>query len=236
MEFLKKYWKWIALGAVLIAISSAAAFLPVKDWVKAFSDWVQTLGALGVVLFIAVYALATVLFLPGWIFTVAAGLIYGVVGGTAVALTGAIIGAMLAFLCGRYLVRSRVESATKGNKKFAAIDQAIGDQGWKIVGLLRLSPLIPFNLSNYFYGVTSVRFLPYVLASAVGMLPGTLLYAYLGGAGKAGLGGGGGEQSPLKYVLLGVGLVATIIVTIIVSRVAKKALAKTGAAKNGENE
>ena len=98
MSWLAKYWKWIALAVVLVALSTAAAFLPVKDWVKAFSDWVQTLGALGVVLFIAVYALATVLFLPGWIFTVAAGLIYGVIGGTAVALTGAIIGSTLAFL------------------------------------------------------------------------------------------------------------------------------------------
>ncbi len=230
MNWLKKYWKWIALVAVLIALSTATAFLPVKEWVKAFSDWVQTLGALGVLLFIGVYALATVLFLPGWIFTVAAGLIYGVIGGTAVALAGAIIGSTLAFLCGRYLVRKRVEAATKGNKKFAAIDKAIGDQGWKIVGLLRLSPLIPFNLSNYFYGVTSVGFVPYVVASAVGMIPGTLLYAYLGGAGKAGLDGGGG-QSSLKYVFLGVGLLATIVVTIIVSRAAKKALAKTGAAK-----
>jgi len=230
MNWLKKYWKWIALGVVLIALSTATAFLPVKEWVKAFSDWVQTLGALGILLFIGVYALATVLFLPGWIFTVAAGLIYGVIGGTAVALAGAIIGSTLAFLCGRYLVRKRVEAATKGNKKFAAIDKAIGDQGWKIVGLLRLSPLIPFNLSNYFYGVTSVGFVPYVVASAVGMIPGTLLYAYLGGAGKAGLDGGGG-QSSLKYVFLGVGLLATIVVTIIVSRAAKKALAKTGAAK-----
>lgn len=230
MTWLSKYWKWIALVVVLIAISTAVAFLPVKEWVKAFSEWVQTLGALGVVLFIAVYALATVLFLPGWIFTVAAGLIYGVIGGTAVALAGAIIGATLAFLCGRYLVRERVESATEGNKKFAAIDQAIGKQGWKIVGLLRLSPLIPFNLSNYFYGVTAVGFWPYLLASAIGMLPGTLLYAYLGGAGKAGLGGEGGG-SPLKYVLLGVGLLATVLVTIIISRAAKKALAKTGATK-----
>ncbi len=230
MKFLKKYWKWIALGVALMALSSATAFLPVKDWVKAFSDWVQTLGALGVVLFILAYALATVFFLPGWIFTVAAGLVYGVIGGTAVALAGAIIGSTLAFLCGRYLVRERVRAATKGNKKFAAIDQAIGKQGWKIVGLLRLSPLIPFNLSNYFYGVTAVSLWQYVLASAIGMLPGTLLYAYLGGAGKAGLSGGGGG-SPLKYVFLGIGLVATIAVTIFVSRVAKNALAKTGATK-----
>ncbi len=132
-------------------------------------------------------------------------------------------------MCGRYLVRERVRAATKGNKKFAAIDQAIGQQGWKIVGLLRLSPLIPFNLSNYFYGVTAVGFWEYVAASAVGMLPGTLLYAYLGGAGKAGL--SGGQGSPLKYVFLGLGLAATIAVTIIVSRSAKKELAKTGAAK-----
>ncbi len=230
MNWLKKYWKWIALVVLLIAISTAAAFLPVKDWVKAFSDWVQTLGALGVVLFILAYALATVLFLPGWIFTVAAGLVYGVIGGTAVALVGAIIGSTLAFLCGRYLVRERLRTATKGNKKFAAIDEAIGKQGWKIVGLLRLSPLIPFNLSNYFYGVTAVAFWQYVIASAIGMLPGTLLYAYLGGAGKAGLSGGGGG-SPLKYVFLGVGLVATIAVTIIISRAAKNALARTGATK-----
>lgn len=230
MNWIKKYWKWLALVAVLIALSGAVAFLPIKDWVKAFSDWVRTLGALGVVVFIGAYALATVLFLPGWIFTVAAGLVYGVAGGTAVALTGAIIGSTLAFLCGRYLVRKRVEAATKGNKKFAAIDKAVGEQGWKIVGLLRLSPIVPFNLSNYFYGVTAVGFVPYVLASAVGMLPGTLLYAYLGGAGKAGLGGEGG-QSPLKWVFLGIGLVATVVVTIIVSRTAKKALEKAGTAK-----
>lgn len=229
MNWIKKYWKWLALALVLIALSTAAAFLPVKDWVKTFSDWVRTMGALGVVIFIAAYALATVLFLPGWIFTVAAGLVFGVLGGTAVALTGAIIGSTLAFLCGRYLVRQRVESATKGNKKFEAIDQAIGEEGWKIVGLLRLSPIVPFNLSNYFYGVTAVGFWPYLLASAVGMMPGTLLYAYLGGAGKAGL-DGGGEQSPLKWVLLGVGLLATVVVTVFVSRTAKKALKKSGAA------
>jgi len=230
MSWIKKYWKWIAFALVLIALSAATAVLPVKDWVKAFSDWVATLGALGVVLFIGVYSLATVFFLPGWIFTVAAGLVFGVAGGTAVALSGAIIGSALAFLCGRYLVRKRVEAATKGSRKFTAIDKAIGEQGWKIVGLLRLSPIIPFNLSNYFYGVTAVRFWPYVFASAVGMLPGTLLYAYLGAAGKAGLGGEGG-QSPLKWVFLTIGLTATIVVTIIISRTAKKALEKTGAAE-----
>lgn len=230
MNWLAKYWKWIALALLLIALSTAAAFLPVKDWVQAFSEWVRELGAVGVIAFIAVYALATVFFLPGWIFTVAAGLIYGVAGGTAVALTGAIIGSALAFLCGRYLVRRKVELATKGNRKFKAIDHAIGKEGWKIIGLLRLSPLIPFNLSNYFYGVTAVAFWPYLLASAVGMLPGTLLYAYLGSAGQASL-SGAQEQSLLKYLFLAIGLVATIVVVFLVSRMAKNALRKAGAAK-----
>lgn len=228
----RRYWKWGLVLLGLIALSSSASFLPLKDWIKTFTQWVQGLGPLGVVVFIAAYAVATVLFVPGLLFTIAAGLIYGVVGGTAVALTGAIIGASLAFLCGRYLVRGRVERSTKHNKKFKAIDEAIEKQGWKIIGLLRLSPLIPFNLSNYFYGITAIKFWPFFLASLIGMIPGTLLYAYLGAAGKAGLGGdqqGGGGA--LKWIFFGVGFIATIAVTIIVSRAAKKALSKTGAAK-----
>ncbi len=233
--FVGRYWKWGVLLLGLIALSSAASFLPLQDWIKTFTEWVQGLGPLGVVVFIAAYAVATVLFLPGSLFTIAAGLIYGVLAGTAVALTGAIIGASLAFLCGRYLVRARVESGTKGNEKFKAIDGAIEKQGWKIIGLLRLSPLIPFNLSNYFYGITAVKFWPYFLASLFGMIPGTLLYAYLGAAGKAGLGGEDGGGGSLKWIFFGVGLLATIAVTIIVSRAAKQALKKTGAAK-GESK
>ncbi|MEP6822543.1 MAG: TVP38/TMEM64 family protein [Chthoniobacterales bacterium] len=229
--FFQRYWKWGLLLLALIVLSSAASFLPLKDWIKSFTDWVQGLGALGVVIFIVAYAIATVLFLPGALFTLAAGLVYGVLGGAAVALTGATIGASLAFLCGRYLVRKRVEEGTKDNEKFQAIDGAIEKQGWKIIGLLRLSPLIPFNLSNYFYGVTAIKFWPYFLATFFGMMPGTLLYAYLGAAGKAGIGGAAsGGNSTLKWVFFGVGLLATVVVTVIVSRTAKKALKDKGAA------
>ena len=191
----------------------------------------QALGALGVAVFIGAYAIATVLFLPGALFTIAAGLVYGVLGGAAVALTGATLGASLAFLCGRYLVRKRVEEGTKDNERFQAIDGAIEKQGWKIIGLLRLSPLIPFNLSNYFYGVTAIKFWPYFLATFFGMMPGTLLYAYLGAAGKAGLGGGeDGGGGALKWVFFGVGLLVTVAVTVIVSRAARRALKEKGAA------
>ncbi len=231
MKWLAKYWKWIALGLGLVLLSIAISFLPVGEWVKAFTGWIRHLGLAGAFIFIGVYALAAVLFLPGAIFTIAAGLVYGIAGGTAVALTGATLGAGLAFLVARYLARSRIEKFAKKNQRFGAIDEAVGKQGWKIVGLLRLSPLIPFNVSNYFYGVTSIGFWPYLLASAVGMLPGTLLYAYLGAIGQAGLSGGKKGHSPLEWTFLGLGLLATIAVTIYVSRLAKGALKKSGATK-----
>jgi len=211
-------------------LSVLSVVLPVKDWIREFINWVQQLGAVGVVVFIIAYAIATVLFLPGWIFTVSAGLIYGVFGGTLVALTGAVIGASLAFLVARYLLRRNIEETTRKNPRFGAIDRAIGKNGWKIVGLLRLSPLIPFNLSNYFYGITAISFRAYVLVSAIGMIPGTLLYAYLGAIGQAGVSGGASTHSKWKYVLLAVGLVATVAVTILVSRIARNALKKSGAA------
>ncbi|MEP6586266.1 MAG: VTT domain-containing protein, partial [Candidatus Udaeobacter sp.] len=135
---MKKYLKWIVVAAVVITLSILTAVLPVKEWIREFIAWVQQLGPVGVVVFIIAYAIATVLFLPGWIFTVSAGLIYGIVGGTLVALSGAIIGATLAFLVARYLLRRNIEEMTKKNPRFAAIDEAIGKNGWKIVGLLRL--------------------------------------------------------------------------------------------------
>jgi len=229
MNWLKHYWKSIALGVGLILLSTAVSFLPIAQWVKAFTDWIRHLGHAGAFIFIGVYALAAVLFLPGAILTIAAGLVYGIVGGTAVALAGATLGAGLAFLVGRYLVRGRIEEFARKNRRFGAIDNAIGQEGWKIVGLLRLSPLIPFNVSNYFYGVTSIGFWPYLLASCVGMLPGTVLYVYLGAIGQAGLEGGKKGYSPLQWTFLGIGLLATIAVTVFVSRVAKKALRKSGA-------
>lgn len=236
-KWLGTYWKWIAILIAVIALSAAAKhFLPLDQWVKALSAWVEKLGPFGIVVFALIYAAATVLFIPGSILTLAAGLIFGIALGTLAAWSGAVLGSALAFLVGRYLARSKIEAKTKGSKKFEAIDEAIGKQGWKIIGLLRLSPLIPFNLSNYFYGITKVGFWPYVLASAGGMLPGTLLYVYLGAAGKAGLGGGGKQHSPLEYAFFGVGLLATIGVTIWVSRIAKNALKKAGAAKGGEKK
>jgi uncharacterized membrane protein YdjX (TVP38/TMEM64 family) len=218
-----KYNKPIVLALTLIALSTATAVLPVRDWIRALTNWIAQLGPAGVAVFIGAYAIATVLLFPGWILTVAAGLLFGLVGGTAAALCGATLGAALAFLVARYLVRDSVRNFAKSNPRFYAIDRAIGENGWKIVGLLRLNPLIPFNISNYFYGITAIPFWQYLLVSAIGMLPGALLYAYLGAVGKATL---GAESPPSTghYLLLGIGLAATVAGTIIISRLARNAL------------
>ena len=230
MSRLKNARRWIGIVLGLFAISVAGSLIPLGDWVRDFTDWIRQFGFTGAVIFIAVYAMAAVLFLPGSVFTIAAGLVYGMVAGTAVALTGATIGASLAFLAGRHLFRARIEKYASGNERLAAIDQAIGLQGWKIVGLLRLSPLIPYNASNYFYGITSIGFWPYLLASLFGMLPGAFLYAYLGAIGRAGLSGGRPEGA-LEWTFLGVGFLATIGGITFVSYIAKKALKKKGSSR-----
>ncbi len=223
-SFWASYGKWVLLVLALIAVGAAWHFLPVKDWIKAFNGWVEQRGVWGYIVFVLAYAVATVLFFPGSVMTIGAGLAFGLWRGFAVVSAGATLGAALAFLVARYFVRSRVEKAAKDNPKFAAMDEAIGQQGWKMVALLRLSPLLPFNLSNYLYGVTKIGFWPYLAASWVGMLPGTFLYVYLGAAGKEASSGSG--AGPWKWVLFGAGLVATIVVTIWISRVAKNAVPK----------
>jgi uncharacterized membrane protein YdjX (TVP38/TMEM64 family) len=150
-----------------------------------------------------------------------------VLNGAITVLIGATLGATCAFLTGRYLARNWVARRIAGNEKFKAVDEAVGREGWKIVLLTRLSPIFPFNLLNYAYGVTQVRLRHYILASAVGMIPGTAMYVYLGSlAGDlASLGAGGQTRTTAEWVLYGVGLLATVAVTVFVTRVARKALA-----------
>jgi uncharacterized membrane protein YdjX (TVP38/TMEM64 family) len=139
-------------------------------------------------------------------------------------LVSATVAAALAFLSARHLARQRVERWARRSPRFEAIDAAIREQGWKVVALLRLSPLVPFSLSNYLYGLTAVRFWPYVAASAAGMIPGTLLYVGIGAAGRAAAAGHG--RSPLEWALLGLGLAATVAATVLIGRAARRELGK----------
>jgi uncharacterized membrane protein YdjX (TVP38/TMEM64 family) len=208
----------------------AARVLPVAEWLAEFNGWIAHLGIWGIILFIAGYILATVLFFPASVLTVGAGFVFGVCLGTVTVSIASTTGAALAFLIARYIARDQIEQKLSGNQRFKQVDRAIGEQGPKLVFLLRLSPLIPFNLSNYFYGLTAVEFWPYVLASWIGMLPGTLLYVYLGAAGKAGLSHVAGQssgRSPWEYLLFGIGLIATVIATVWLTRIARRELGKT---------
>jgi uncharacterized membrane protein YdjX (TVP38/TMEM64 family) len=221
--------KSIGLGVLIIALFIALRVLPVAQWLTEFNRWIAHLGIWGTLLFIVVYILATVLFFPASVLTIGAGFVFGVFLGTVIVSIAATTGAALAFLIARYFARDKMEQKVGSDQRFRQIDRAIGEQGPKLVFLLRLSPLIPFNLSNYFYGLTAVKFRPYVLASWIGMLPGTLLYVYLGAAGKAGLNAAAGQsssRSPWEYVLFGVGLIATVVVTVWVTRIARKELTK----------
>ena len=155
-------------------------FLDVQELFQVALAWISDLGPWGPVFFIVFYILATVLFLPGLIPTMAAGVLFGVIRGTLLVSISSISGATLAFLIGRYLAREWVAAMIRGNQKFEAIDAAVAEEGWKIVGLTRLSPVFPFNLLNYAFGLTQVSLKDYFLASWIGMLPGTVMYVYIG--------------------------------------------------------
>lgn len=198
------------------------------DQVPRFAAWVHELGVWGPVVFVVGYAVAVVAFVPASLLTLAAGAIFGLAAGTAYVFVAAIVGSCLAFLVARYGARSQVEKRLAGNTRFAAIDRAVGEQGRRIVFLLRLSPAFPFNLLNYALGLTSVRFVDYAVAG-LGMLPGTLLYVYSGkvaGDVAALAGGAGPEDGGASTALWIVGLAATAIVTVLVTRIAQRALAE----------
>jgi len=210
----------VGLVALLLLGRYAGAYLP------AFAAWVDGLGVWGPIVFMLGYAAAVVGFAPGSILTLAAGAVFGLLEGTVYVFVAATVGASLAFLVSRHVARSAIERRLAGNDRFAAIDRAVGAEGRKIVFLLRLSPVFPFNLLNYALGLTRVRFADYVVAS-FGMLPGTLLYVYYGklaGDVAALAGGAAIEKDAGYYAVLLLGLVATVVVTTLVTRIARRAL------------
>ncbi|MEW6157586.1 MAG: TVP38/TMEM64 family protein [Verrucomicrobiota bacterium] len=212
----------IALAGLVLAVK----FLNVQEWLKSFLAWVQSLGLWGPILFIGAYILACVCFVPGFILTLGAGLVFGVALGSIYVSIGATLGATAAFLVGRYFARDWVANKIGDNDRFRAIDEAIAREGWKIVGLLRLSPIIPFNLLNYALGVTRVSLRDYFLATWIGMIPATIVYVYFGSlAGSlSNLGRTSGGLSRAKIGLSIVGLLMAVAVTVYITRIARKAL------------
>jgi uncharacterized membrane protein YdjX (TVP38/TMEM64 family) len=206
----------LALAIVMLII--AWYFLPVGQWLTDFNEWVKDQGVWGAAWFGVVYVVCTVLFVPGSILTLGAGAIYGPVWGTILISLASTTGAACAFLLGRYVARDQVQTWIQSKPRFAALDGAIARKGGWIVFLLRLSPVFPFNLLNYALGLTGVRFWPYLLASWIGMLPGTIAYVLVGYAGQQAL---AGEQKLWYWIIAAI---ATLLATVLITRVATRAI------------
>jgi uncharacterized membrane protein YdjX (TVP38/TMEM64 family) len=215
--------RWISSLMILAALLTIVRVLPIDQAMAAVKGWTAGLGIWGPVVLALLYIVATVLLVPGTILTLAAGGMFGLVVGTITVSIGSTLGASLAFLIARYVARDKVAARASHNRRFGAIDRAIGEGGWKIVALLRLSPAIPFNLQNYLYGLTPIRFWPYVLTSWLAMLPGTFLYVYLGHIAGAAV-GADRPRTAAEWAMLAVGLLATIVVTVYVTRLARRKL------------
>ena len=223
----------VLLGVILVAAPAQAqeaakssGFNP-QELLRNALQWVDDLGAIAPIAFMLIYIVATVAFLPGSVLTLGAGVLFGVIKGSIFVFFGATIGATLAFLVGRYIARGWISKKIEGNQKFSAIDKAVGKEGLKIVFLTRLSPIFPFNLLNYGLGVTGVSLKDYILAS-VGMIPGTIMYVYIGSlAGSIATIGGDTQPdaNPIaQWAIRIVGFVATVAVTLYVTKIARKAL------------
>jgi uncharacterized membrane protein YdjX (TVP38/TMEM64 family) len=218
--------KLVLWGLLVVGLLVLAKALNAQALLRSALDWIQALGPWGPVMFVLLYILATVLFLPGSILTLGAGVVFGVLKGAILVSISATLGATAAFFVGRYLARGWVSKQIEGNATFKAIDEAVAHEGWKIVGLTRLSPVFPFNLLNYAFGVTRVSPRDYILASWIGMMPGTLMYVYIGSlAGSlATLGAEQRVRTQTEWALYVVGLLATVAVTLYVTRIARAAL------------
>ncbi|NEO97252.1 MAG: TVP38/TMEM64 family protein [Symploca sp. SIO2E9] len=219
----------ISDAPVLAQESAQAQGFNPQEWLRNALEWIEGLGPVGAIAFMLLYIVATVAFLPGSILTLGSGVVFGVVLGSLYVFVGATVGATAAFLVGRYLARGWVSKQIAGNEKFRAIDEAVGKEGFKIVLLTRLSPVFPFNLLNYAYGVTKVALKDYFFAS-VGMIPGTVMYVYLGSLAGNLATIGSGEQptnAAVQWAIRIIGFIATVAVTLYVTKVAKKALDET---------
>lgn len=218
-------WIKLAVAGALVALVVVAG-REVAGLVPRFAEWVAGLGPWGPVAFMAGYAVAAVLLVPGSWLTLAAGALFGIPWGAAFVMGGATLGAALAFLTGRYLARGVVERRLARDARFAAVDRAVGEDGFRVVFLLRLTPVVPFNVLNYALGLTQVRFADY-LAASIGMLPAVLLYVYSGkvaGDLAAVASGASVPRGAAYYVVLALGLAATLLVTVLVTRLARRSL------------
>jgi len=216
------------LAVLVTALLAAAKYCNMQELLTDSLQWIENAGPAGPIVFFILYVVATVFMLPGSILTLGAGFVFGVVKGSILVSLSSTAGATAAFAVGRTIARERVERRIESNETFRAMDRAVGREGWKIVSLMRLSPIFPFNLLNYAFSLTRISLKQYILASWAGMIPGTILYVYIGSlAGslaELGRGRTGHVRTPAEWAMYAIGLVATAAITIFITRIARHAL------------
>jgi len=224
--------KLVLIGGVVVLLIIANKHFDIRELLQTALHWVESLGVLAPIVYIIIYNLATLLFIPGSLLTLKGGCLFGLLWGSIYVTIAAMLGAICAFLIGRYLSRDWVCKQIESNDKFKAINQAVKKEGWKIVLLTRLSPIFPFNLLNYLFGVTQVSIKDYILGS-IGMIPATVVYVYIGSL-ASNLATVNMSNQPTtqesqiaKWVIRIIGLIATIAVTVYLTHLAKKALDET---------
>lgn len=215
----------VALVVAMLALGLAVGRAVGPTLVRVVSS-AHRFGTWAPAAYVAAYVVACVAFVPGALPTMAAGALFGLAAGTAYAFVGETLGGAAAFMLSRRLARPLVARRLTGTPRFAALDRAVAAQGRRIVFLFRLSPIFPFNFLNYALGLTSVRFVDYLVAS-VAMLPGAFLYVYYGKLiGDVALLASGApiERDAVAWTVLGAGLVATVVVTTLLARLATRAV------------
>ena len=214
--------KILLASVAAVAFGAAAALLlPLKDWSFELEQALEHMGLWrALTIYCGVTVIGTLLLVPAWIFPLVAGAAFGLGWGLAAALVSTLAAALLAFVAARTVLRKPIERAAKRSPRFKAVDRAVAREAWKIVALVRMSPVLPSGLKSYFFGVTRIHIRDYASASLAGMLPGIALKVYVGSAGRLALADGG----PLNWALFGGGLAAIVVLGIIITRIAVNTL------------
>lgn len=217
---MNKAWRIILCVALLALITWLWWVLPVSNWIDLFRERILSLGIWGVVAFIVIYVIVSLVLGPASALTLTAGLAYGAWGFPLVVFS-ATLAAGVTFLIARYLVRDRVSEWMNRDPRLRALVDVVSDEGWRVVGLLRLSPVIPYGIQNYLLGLTRIGFVPYILATLFGIMPASALVVYVGSLGQA-----VSDVGVLQVVFALVGLLATVSVGWLVGKRVKRALAE----------
>jgi uncharacterized membrane protein YdjX (TVP38/TMEM64 family) len=210
---------WLAVASVLgfVALIVAWFLLPMQEWLQGFSQWAQSLGTMGVVIVSVAYVICTILLVPGVPLTLAVAVAYGW-WALAICFFGGMTAALISFLISRYLARERVKRFLDTHPAMKAVDTVAHEETFKTIVLARLTPVTPFAVENYAFGVTGVRLGSSLAATAIGIVPGTIQNVWIGVMGRTAAEGGAGV---MNWILLTIGLVATIVLTVWMTRQAK---------------